>query len=164
MDTLRDGSQVTIRPICRDDIELERLFIENLSPEARRFRFLCTIAGPSDALLRRLTDIDAERESALIAVIDEGIHQRMVGAARFCRTDAERAEVAVVVSDDWQGRGLATLLMNRLIEVAKQQGIRSLISTDPGSNASMRRLADSLGFLHSRDPADATQVIYTLKL
>lgn len=164
MDTLRDGSRVTIRPICRNDVELERQFIEGLSPAARRYRFLYTIAKPSDALLMQLTDIDPKREAALIAVVDEGIHQREVGAARFARTMTDQAEVAVVVSDDWQGRGLATLLINRLVKVARQHGIRTLTSTDSGSNEAMRRFAASLGFARGRDPTDATQVIYTLEL
>jgi GNAT superfamily N-acetyltransferase len=164
MDTLRDGSQVTIRPICKGDIELERQFIERLSPEARRYRFLYTIATPSDSLLRRLTDIDAENEAALIAVIDEGLHQREVGVARFSRTPDGRAEVAVTVDGDWQGRGLATLLMQRLIAVARERGIRALFSIDPAGNDRMRGLAASLGFQRRPDPQDATQVIYTLTL
>lgn len=164
MDTLRDGSQVTIRPIDRRDIELERLFIESLSPEARRYRFLYTIATPSEAMLKRLTDIDPEREAALIAVTEEGIHEREVGIARFCRVPDGRAEVAVAVSDDWRHRGLATLLMQRLIAIARDRGIRALYSTDSTGNQPMRELAASLGFEHRPDPDDAAQVIYTLTL
>jgi acetyltransferase len=164
MDTLRDGSQVTIRPICPDDIELERRFIEELSPEARRFRFLYTIASPSESLLRQLTHVDPGREAALIAVTEDGLHQREVGVARFNRLPDGRAEVAVSVVDDWQGRGLATLLMHRLIAVARERGIRALYSMDSGGNEGMRRLAASLGFQRCTDPDDPTQVIYTLPL
>jgi GNAT superfamily N-acetyltransferase len=164
MDTLRDGSQVTIRPIRVDDMELERQFIERLSPEARRYRFLYTIATPSDTLLRRLTDIDPENEAALIAVIDEGVHEREVGVARFSRTPDGNAEVAVTVDGDWQRRGLATLLMQRLIAEARERGIPALVSMDSAGNERMRELATSLGFERKADPEDATQVIYTLRL
>jgi GNAT superfamily N-acetyltransferase len=164
MDTLRDGSQVTIRPICKGDIELERQFIERLSPEARRYRFLYTIATPSEALLQRLTDIDTRNEAALIAVVDEGVHEREVGVARFSSTPDGTAEVAVTVDGDWQGRGLATLLMQRLITVARERGITALFSMDPAGNERMRELAASLGFTRKPDPQDATQVIYTLAL
>jgi GNAT superfamily N-acetyltransferase len=164
MDTLRDGSQVTIRPVCRDDRELERQFIERLSPEARRYRFLYTIATPSEALLKRLTDIDAQNEAALMAVIDEGLHQREVGVARFCRAPDGSAEVAVTVDDAWQRRGLATLLLQRLIVIARARRITALFSVDAAGNERMRELAASLGFKRKTDPEDATQVIYTLPL
>lgn len=164
METLRDGSQVTIRPICTGDIELERQFIEGLSPEARRYRFLYTIATPSEALLRKLTDVDPVNEAAYIAVVAEGVHEREVGVARFARTPDGQAEVAVTVDEAWQRRGLATLLARTLIAEARRRGIRALFSIDPGGNAAMRALAAHLGFTHKVDPQDATQVIYTLPL
>jgi RimJ/RimL family protein N-acetyltransferase len=164
MDTLRDGSQVTIRPISPDDIELERQFIERLSPEARRYRFLYTIASPSPDLLKQLTKIDPQNEAALIAVVDEGLHQREVGVARFCRTPDGLAEVAVTVDEAWQRRGLATLLMQRLTAIARERGIQTLFSIDSAGNERMRELAASLGFRRAVDPEDSTQVIYTLAL
>lgn len=164
MNTLRDGSQVTIRPICSDDVELERQFIERLSPQTRRDRFLYTMASPSDALLKQLTSVDPQNEAALIAVIDEGLHQREVGVARFCRTADGRAEVAVTVEDAWQRKGVATLLMQQLVELARERGITALYSMDPAGNERMRKLATSLGFTRASDPGDATQVIYTLPL
>lgn len=164
MNTLRDGSQVTIRPVCSDDVELERQFIERLSPETRRYRFLYTIASPSDALLKQLTSIDPQNEAALMAVVDEGLHQREVGVARFCRTADGRAEVAVTVEDAWQRKGVATLLMQQLIGIARERGITALYSIDSAGNERMRELAASLGFTRAGDPRDATQVIYTLPL
>lgn len=164
METLRDGSQVTIRPICKGDIELERQFIEGLSPEARRYRFLYTIATPSEALLRKLTEVDPETEAAFIAVIADGLHEREVGVARFSRTPDGRAEVAVTVDEAWQRRGLATLLVRKLIAEARARGVQALYSVDAGGNESMRALATHLGFTRKVDPGDATQVIYTLQL
>jgi GNAT superfamily N-acetyltransferase len=164
METLRDGSQVTVRPIKKGDIELERRFIEELSPEARRFRFLGGMSAPSDALLQKLTLLDAEREAALIAVTDAAGGPREVGVARFSALPDGTAEVAVTVSDDWRHRGLATLLLNRLAGIARVRGIRSLYSIDAGNNAAMREFAAHMGFERRTDPEDATQVIYTLNL
>ncbi len=164
METLRDGSQVTIRPIGKGDIELERRFIEGLSPEARRYRFLYTIATPSEALLRKLTEVDAVNEAAFIAVVEDGLHEREVGTARFSRTPDGQAEVTVTVDEAWQRRGLATLLVRKLVAEARQRGIRALYSVDAGGNESMRALAAHLGFSRKVDPQDATQVIYTLPL
>lgn len=164
MDTLRDGSTVTIRPIRPEDTELERRFIAELSPESRRFRFLGTIGSPSETLLRRLTDIDTTREAALIALSGEPGGPREVGVARYSATPDGRAEVAVTVSDDWRHRGLATLLMNRLADIARSRGIRAFYSIDSTCNESMRDLAAHLGFVRRPDADDSTQVIYTLEL
>ncbi|MET0281211.1 MAG: GNAT family N-acetyltransferase [Steroidobacteraceae bacterium] len=163
-ETLRDGSRIVVRPMQRTDIELERHFIEALSPEARRFRFLGSMNTPSDALLHQLTDIDEQRDAALIALSGEGQQLRQVGAARFSAAADGRAEVAVSVSDDWRQKGLASLLMHRLIGIARHRGIKTLYSMDSAENAAMRRLADYLGFERGVDPQDATQVIYTLQL
>src|SRR5688572_13240427 len=103
---LRDGSRVQIRPIRKTDVELERRFIEGLSPEARRYRFLCGMRTPSDALLHQLTDIDEQRDAALIALAGDAEPLREVGVARFSAVADGRAEVAVVVGDDWRLKGL----------------------------------------------------------
>jgi RimJ/RimL family protein N-acetyltransferase len=160
---LRDGSRVAVRPICKADRELERQFIEGLSPASRRFRFAGAIKSPSEALLTQLTEIDPSVDCALIALtIDE--LPREVGVARFGRQPDGTAEVAVAVADDWQQRGLAVLLMQQLIEIARQRGILALYSVDLAENAAMRELADYLGFRRTRDPRDGTQVVHTLQL
>jgi GNAT superfamily N-acetyltransferase len=164
METLRDGSQVLIRPIRREDAELERRFIESLSPESRRYRFLGCVATPSEQMLRSLTDIDPEREAALIALAQEGGHERQVGEARFSSNGSGSAEVAVTVADDWQRRGLGTLLVRRLINLARARGIHTLYSVDSSGNTRMRELAMHLGFTSRPDPADRTQVMYTLEV
>ncbi len=161
---LRDGSRVTIRPIRRQDVDLERRFIEELSPQARRFRFLCSMKTPSDALLRQLTDIDSQRDAAFIALVGENGGQREIGVARFSGMPDGQAEVAVTVCDEWQHKGLGTALMKRLIELARRRGVSGLYSVDASDNTAMRELADYLGFQHKTDPQDATQVIYTLDL
>ncbi|HUG73452.1 MAG TPA: GNAT family N-acetyltransferase [Steroidobacteraceae bacterium] len=161
---LRDVSRVTIRSIEAGDVELERRFIEELSPQARRFRFLCTMKTPGEALLRQLTDIVPVRDAALIAVIDEAGREREVGVARFSATPDGRAEMAVTVSDDWRHRGLATALMHRLINVARDRGLVALYSIDAAENQPMRELASYLGFTRRTNPEDATQVIHSLDL
>lgn len=162
--TLRDGTQVLVRPICPGDVALERAFIEALSPESRRFRFLGTIKTPSEQLLRRLTDLDPATEAAFIALTSDTANQREVGAARFCIQAPNGAEVAVTVDDHWQGKGLATILMQHVIKAARERGVRRLYSIDAGSNQPMRDFAAHLGFTRTPDPDDATQVIYSLDI
>jgi RimJ/RimL family protein N-acetyltransferase len=163
-ETLRDGSQVLVRAICRYDAAKERAFIEGLSPQSRRFRFLGSISSPSEALIKQLTELDPSKEVALIALTTDETSPQEVGVARFSIQPDGDAEVAVTVADAWQGKGLATLLMHRLIAAARERGVHRLYSTDAGSNHAMRDLAAHLGFTCAPDPEDRTQVIYSLAL
>jgi GNAT superfamily N-acetyltransferase len=161
---LRDGSPVTIRPLNKDDIEAEREFILRLSPESRRNRFLSSIASPSKELLERLTNLDASSEAAFVALTVESGVQREVGVARFSAVGDGRAEFAVTVRDDWQHKGLGTLLTKHVIETARQRGIRALFSVDASENQPMKEFAKHLGFARDINPQDATEVIHTLPL
>jgi len=162
---LRDGTSVLIRPIRGEDAALERRFIETLSPQARRFRFLGGLKAPSAALLEQLTHPDVQHEAAFVALVADGAEKREIGVARFgARPDGVACECAVVVSDDWRQRGLATLLMRHLIDVARARGIECMYSIDAADNAAMRDLAAHLGFVRKSDPDDATQVLHVLDL
>jgi len=164
-ETLRDGSHVLIRSIQPADIDLERAFIEGLSPESRRFRFLGSFREPTDELLRHLTDIDRRHDAAFIALVHREGQKREVGVGRFSlSTDGRSCECAVAVADEWQNKGLGVLLMGHLIKVARERGIRSMISYDAADNTGMRDLARFLGFSRAPDPNDPRQVVHTLVL
>ena len=121
--TLRNGSEVAIRPIEREDGERLRQVYDAMSELSRRRRFLTPTAQLSDEDLAYLADVDHRRHEALIAL--EPGTGRPLGVARYVRTpgDRERAEVAVVVIDEWHGRGLGTALLERLTERARENGI-----------------------------------------
>jgi GNAT superfamily N-acetyltransferase len=162
---LRDGTTILIRPIHGEDAEIERRFIEQLSPAARRLRFLGEIKTPSAAMIDQLTHPDPARDAAYVALIADGADKREIGVARFsARPDGLACECAVVVSDEWQGRGLATALMRHLIGVARERGIECMYSIDTAGNNAMRDLAEHLGFERKPDPNDATQVLHVLDL
>ncbi|MEP6484567.1 MAG: GNAT family N-acetyltransferase [Rudaea sp.] len=162
---LRDGTTVLIRPIHGDDEAMERRFIEHLSPETRRLRFLGEINSASPALLKSLTHPDPTRDAAFVALIADGAEKREIGVARFCgNSDGTSSECAVVISDEWQKRGLATILMQHLIQVARERGIARLYSIDSADNQGMHDLAMHLGFQRKSDPNDATQTVHTLDL
>ncbi len=162
---LRNGTTVLIRPIRDDDVELERRFIEELSPQSRRFRFLGEIKTPSPELLKQFTHLDHASEVAFVALLADGADKREIGVSRYsARTDGLSCECAVAVSDDWHNQGLATLLMQHLIGVARRHGIECMYSIDSADNQAMRDLAGHLGFQRKQDPSDATQVMHTLDL
>lgn len=160
---LRDGTTVLIRPIQAADAALERQFIERLSPQSRRYRFLGTIKTPSPELLRRFTHPELVRGVAFIALIADGPENREIGVCRYSASpDGLSCECAVAVSDEWQGKGLATILMRRLIDTARARGIERMYSIDANDNQGMRELAEHLGFRRRVDPEDPTFVIHTL--
>jgi GNAT superfamily N-acetyltransferase len=163
-ETLRDGTTVLIRPIRPTDAAIGRRFVQQLSPTSRRYRFLGEVT-PSVQLLERLVNPDPEHEAAFIALIADGAEKREIGVARYsARADGLVCECAVVVSDEWQHRGLATVLMFHLIEVARERGIECMYSVDAAGNTGMQELAAHLGFRRKADPTDATQVLHTLDL
>jgi GNAT superfamily N-acetyltransferase len=163
-ETLRDGTQVLIRPIGREDAALERAFTERLSPTSRQFRFLGQ-PQVDDRMIRRLTDIDYRRDMAFIALHHEAGGTREVGVSRFCLADdGKSCECAVVVDDAWHGRGLGYLLMRHLIDVARRRGIKRMFSIDLAGNQEMRKLATSLGFQSRIDPDSPGEVTYSLDL
>ena len=161
---LRDGTLVLIRPIGKNDHEVERAFIERLSPESREYRFLGQVKA-NDDLVRQLTDIDYQRDMAFIALRHDIGGKREIGVSRFCiAKDGETCECAVTVSDEWQHKGLGTILMRHLIEVARQRGIKRMLSIDMAGNVGMRNLAESLGFERKIDDDYPSEVIHTLDL
>ncbi|MFC5577927.1 GNAT family N-acetyltransferase [Lysobacter niabensis] len=164
-ETLRDHSNVLIRPITPRDKDAERAFIEDLSMQARRYRFLGQVRHPSEQMVEQFTNIDQAHEAAFVAVVSDEGRERIVGVSRYsANASGSQCECAVTVSDDWQNRGLGTLLMRHLIEVAQARGIQRMISIDSAENARMQALANYLGFETRVDPDDASQVVHELDL
>lgn len=162
--TLDDGRQVQIRPIRSEDARAERAFIMALSPRTRRARFLEQISEPSEALIRKLVDVDHVNDEAFVA-IDAADPLRLVGVARYAvDNDPTECEIAVTVMDDWQGQGLDQALMQPLMATARRNGLKRMISIDSANHHPMRELAQALGFSTRPDPDDPTQVIHSLAL
>jgi GNAT superfamily N-acetyltransferase len=165
VDYLRDKTRVLIRPLARTDAAREREFIESLSPQTLRFRFLGQVRHPSAELIRQLTDIDYADDVAFGAFVPDDADQKILGVARYnVSADGSSCECAVTVRDDWHHRGLGTVLMKHLIEVAKARGILFMVSVDSAENTEMADLARFLGFHREIDPQDASQVVHRLVL
>jgi GNAT superfamily N-acetyltransferase len=164
-ETLRDGTCVAIRPITPADVGNERVFIESLSPQSRRFRFLGQIGRPSEQLLAQLTNVDYVRDAAFAATAVDDADGRFVGVARFgLAKDGMSCECAVAVRDDWQHRGLGTVLMKHLLQVARARGISYMYSLDAADNGAMADLAGYLGFERHAVRDDPSLVVHSLWL
>jgi RimJ/RimL family protein N-acetyltransferase len=108
----------------------------------------------SDADLVRLAEVDFERHVSLVATLLDGGDERIVGVARYIRRDDEgaptRAELAVTVADDHQGRGIASALLRRLAQIAHARGVKEFEADVLGDNGRMLRLLESSGFATRR--------------
>ena len=151
-----DGTTVTIRPIRPEDADLEQEFVRNLSAETKYFRFMNTLRELSATQLVRLTQIDYDREMAFIAVTDIDGKEIEIGVARYATNpDGESCEFAIVVADDWQGKGLARRLMGVIIDTARSRGVKYMNGDFLGENRRMIQFVTSLGFVLSPHPEDS---------
>lgn len=162
---LYDGTVVCIRPIDRQDAELELEFLNRLSPGMRSLRFLGLVREPCPDVARELTDLDPARAVGFMAVASDEGRDRQIGAAHF-RTNAagDRCDCSVTVSDEWQKRGVGSSLMRLLIEAARSRGIRHMRAFAPARPDGSHHLAARLGFERRLDPRDPAVVVYHLDL
>ena len=159
-----DGTVITIRPISAADLALEQEFVDGLSASTG-YQRLMSARRPSLEELRRFTDIDQERELALIATTPVQGKERQIGVARYVKESSPGdAEFAIVLSDDWQGRGLGIKLLGSLLAAAKNDGVRRLVGTTMSENGGMLALARKLGFKLAKDPSSATITNLTMDL
>jgi len=152
---LNDGTDIEIRPIRPEDAEIEAKFVRELSSETKYFRFMNTLQELSQEMLVRFTQIDYHNEMALIAVTADGADEEQVGVARYTTNlDKTSCEFALVVSDRWQGKGIAHLLMKNLMEIARDRDLDRMTGQVLTNNSRMLELMTSLNFQIDDDPDD----------
>ena len=117
--TLRDGSRLAIRPVEPDDRATIAEGFERLSPESRYRRFFGPMPELGERDLNYLTRVDHHDHEALVGI--DASTGKAVGVARYVRTGPEVAEPAIVVTDDWQGRGAGSRLLAALVARAREE-------------------------------------------
>ncbi len=143
--TLRDGAEIRVRQGHRADRELLLRGFEHLSEESRYRRFLAPMPELSEAMITYLTELDHHDHEALVALNSET--GEGLGVARYVR-DPERpnaAEFAVTVVDEWQGRGVGTILLELLGSRARDEGIDTFTAMLLASNTEMMEVLEGLG-------------------
>jgi GNAT superfamily N-acetyltransferase len=156
---LRDGSQVLIRPVRPDDKPLFVSGFEHLSEASRYLRFMGSKTALSVSDLEFFTELDHEDHEAIGALdpfTGEGL-----GVARYIRVpdQPQSAEAAVVVIDEWQGRGLGTALLERLVESAREHGIERFMASLFTDNRAMLALFRGIGDVEVIDSEGPTMKI-----
>ena len=135
--TLRDGTTVTLRPIRPEDAPRLQEAFERLSPESVFLRFLDQRATLSDAEARRGATVDYHGSMAIVAVVEEHGEEHIIGGARYTAVDPAKpdtAEAAITVVDEYQRRGLGTILVQHIVEYARAHGIRYFLAAVHHSN------------------------------
>ena len=129
-ETLSDGTRVLIRPILPSDKDRLKEGMKRMSPQSRYLRFLHHFETLTSAELRYLTEIDYHDHFAWVALsLDDPDHPGL-GVARYIRDKQEptSAEAAVAVIDSFQRRGLGRLLLTRLVESARENGVENFVA------------------------------------
>ena len=148
---LRDGTVLGLRPLRPEDEPILHDLAAHMSHGDLRLRFFTPLAGLSHAVAARLSQLDYDRELALLAELGG----TALGVAHFfADPDGLRAEYAIAVRSDWKGRGVGFLLMTRLIHIARQRGIGELVGEVLRENQPMLQMCRELGFSMVPQPAD----------
>jgi acetyl coenzyme A synthetase (ADP forming)-like protein len=149
---LRDGSTIHVRPVRSDDREAIRAFLDTVSQESIAFRFF-GIPRP-EWIVNWSLDVDYVDRFALVA--ETGDPPAIVAHAAYIRENAQRAEVAFLVADAWQSRGISTILLAHLAALAEAQGIATLTAEVLPANHRMIQVFRESGFpVDLRASADA---------
>lgn len=162
---LPDGEDIVIRPIRPEDAELEQVFVRGLSEESKYFRFMDSLQELTQNMLVRFTQIDYDREMALVAVLEQDNQEIELGVCRYITNpDGNSCEFALVVADAWQHKGIGLKLMSSLIEVAVAKGLKLMEGEVLASNHAMLALVERLGFAISTNAEDISikRVVKTL--
>ena len=143
---LADGRSVRLRRMRRGDRAMYRQAVAELSPRSRHLRFAAPMPKMSESLLDQMMALDADRHVAYAALTPDGT--AIVGVARFARAahDPNTAEVAIAIADDWQGRGLGSALLTRIVGRARDAGLSRLTAHTLSENRPAACLARAVGF------------------
>jgi RimJ/RimL family protein N-acetyltransferase len=154
---LPDGTPILIRPIRPDDKHFLSDGLRHMSQVSVQRRFLGPKIKFSQTELRYLTEVDKRNHVALVAESPTQPVRRFIGVARFVRLpeDPGTAEAAIVVADDWHGRGVGSKLAGALAARARGLGIRRFTARMATDNRPALRLMEKLTRELERHPAGA---------
>ncbi len=158
VDALRGGEAILIRALRPDDQDRLLEHFNRLSETSRYLRFFGYKRRLDRAELARLCNIDFDRHIAVVATLTKDGHEYFVGVGRYVRLadDPRCAELAFAVLDEFQGRGVGTLLLQHLSGIARSQGVQELEAYVMGENQRMIEVLEHSGFRVRRRYEDGT--------
>ncbi|MCE8423535.1 MAG: bifunctional acetate--CoA ligase family protein/GNAT family N-acetyltransferase [Candidatus Methanoperedens sp.] len=159
-----DGIEVILRPIRPEDEPLEREMLSTLSEQTSRDRFFQVIKNIPHEMLTRFCNIDYDRDIAIVAEVKDLEIRRLVGTVRIIiESDFTKGEFAVVVHDDYQGKGLGYKLLDMVIGIAAEKGLEMIFGIVLTDNRKMLTMCQDLGFTVKHLPEGISRVELILK-
>jgi acetyltransferase len=154
---LPSGQALVLRPIRHDDNEREEAFVRGLSVESRYQRMLSGGFKLTPEWIDSMTHIDYRRHMAFVLTVVRDDAEQFIGVGRYVVDESTHiADVAIVLADAWQRKGLGRHLLETLLAHARDAGVREMKGLVLATNVAMLRLARSLGFSIGLEPGDAT--------
>ncbi len=159
---LKDGTEVIIRPIRAEDEPLAREMIASLSEETLRVRFF-VIREITHKMLMQFCNVDYDKEMAFVAELKDGAKKMLIGGGRLIiEPGFERGQFAVLIHDDFHGKGLGEKLLDILIGVAQERGLKEVYAIVLSENEKMLRVCRKMGFTPHLLPDGITRVSLSL--
>jgi acetyltransferase len=156
---LSDGTDILLRPIKPEDEPLEHEMLTTMSEDTIRGRYYQTIKNITHMMHVRSCNIDYDREMAIVAEIRERGKRKIIGIGSFAlENDLKKCEFAVIVHDDYQGKGLAYKLLDYLIGIAQEKGLEEFFGYIEASNLKMQKLCAKLGMIKESIPDGLVRV------
>lgn len=151
---LRDGKQVEIRALRPEDEATMLAAIERTSAQSLQRRFFVMKRHFSEKERDFFMNVDFKNHVAIVALAKEGDRTVIAGGGRYIVFEPGRAEMAFVVVDAWQGKGIGSILMRHLAKLAKEAGLQELTAEVLHENTAMRKVFEKFGFtaVQHRDP------------
>lgn len=151
---LRDGGQIEIRALRQEDEADMLAAVGKASAQSLQRRFFVMKRHFSDKERAFFMDIDFKDHVAIVAIAEEAGRKAIVGGGRYVVFEPGRAEMAFVVIDSWQGRGIGSVLMRHLVKIAGDAGLKELTAEVLPENVAMIKVFGKFGFGSAprRDP------------
>lgn len=144
---LKDGTKIFFRPIKPSDADMWVELYLSLSSNTKYLRFFSSLPEPDQNMIDRYTKIDYINKFAIVAIINENGQEKMIGVVRYgLDPPPDNAELAVVVADDWQGKGLGTKLLDFMLSIMVKQKIKKVHGDVFLQNEKMMRIMHDSGF------------------
>jgi RimJ/RimL family protein N-acetyltransferase len=146
VERLRDGRTIEIRALRPDDQDDMLAAVDRTSVESLQRRFFVPKRGFSDKEVSFFMNVDFANHVALVAQIDEDGRPVIAGGGRYIVTQPGQAELAFVVVDAYQGKGIGKALMRHLVAIAREEGLKELTAEVLPGNAAMLKVFGGFGF------------------
>ncbi len=151
---LKDGTRIFFRPIKPSDAEIWVEFYHSLSEDSKYMRFFSNLpATPPQKMIDQYTNVDYINRLAMVAIIEVNGKEKMIGVVRYALDppDSDSAELAVVVADEWQGRGRGSHMLLDMLLVMRKRGVKKVKGDVFLQNRSMMRLMKESGFKFKKE-------------